>query len=175
LPGWLAPVVLALPYLAGAVGGVLIVRGPGQLALDAAPLRGLACGAVSGVLLGLLAAASGGPLGNGRLAAVGPSPWQVCLVSALEIGIAAAVAAGALNYLALRRAGALTARAQAAPTVAAAPDESRLDDTAPDDTGHVIYLDRWAKDEPAGERAGPPGPAAVPKVRAWLPDPPSGA
>ena len=48
------------------------------------------------------------PLGDGRLAAVGPSPWQVGAVSALEIGVAAAVAAGAANYLVLRRAGALS-------------------------------------------------------------------
>jgi len=162
LPGFLAPVVLALPYLAGGVGGMLIVRGPGPLALDAAPLRGLACGAVSGVLLGLLAAASGGPLGDGRLAAVGPSPWQVCLVSALEIGIAAAVTAGTLNYLAIRRGGALT-RAQPAPSAMATLAEvTAADHTSPDDSGHVIYLDRWAGEEPSGDYPVPPGPAALP-------------
>ncbi len=157
LPGWLEPVVLALPYVAGGVGGVLIVRSAGQLALDAAPLRGLACGAASGVLLGLLAVVSGGPLGDGRLSAVGPSPWQVCLVSALELGIAAAVTAGAVNYLALRRAGALTAAAHSA--LPAAADRG---DTGPDDTGHVIYLDRWAGEEPPDQHPGPPGPSAVP-------------
>jgi Family of unknown function (DUF6350) len=181
LPGWLEPVVLALPYLAGAVGGVLIVRNaapargttPGapvpQLTLDAAPLRGLACGAVSGVLLGLLAAVSGGPLGNGRLAAVGPSPWQVGLVSALELGIAAAVTAGVVNYLALRRAGALTEPAPPARPMAADPG-----DTGPDVTGHVIYLDRWAGEEPP-DLDPPPGPSTVPKQRDWAPDSPSEA
>jgi len=157
LPGGLEPVVLALPYLAGGVGGVLIVRSalPATglpLALDAAPLRGLACGAVSGALLGLLALVSGGPLGDGRLAAVGPSPWQVFLVSALELGIAAAVTAGVLNYVALRRAGALTGEAEPVRPAGAGPD----------DAGHVIYLDRWAGDEPSDQHPGPPGPAAVP-------------
>jgi hypothetical protein len=172
LPGWLTPVILAVPYLAGAVGGVLIVRGPGMLALDAAPLRGLACGAVSGVLLGVLAAASGGPLGNGRLAAVGPSPWQVCVVSALQLGIAAAVTSGVLNYLTVRRSGAVSARAKPAPAAeAAVAAVAAVADHGPHDTGHVIYLDRWAGDEPPGEHPGPPGPAAVPNVRAWPPDP----
>jgi len=158
LPGWLEPVVLALPYLAGGVGGVLVVRSAGRLALDAAPLRGLACGAVSGVLLGVLAVVSGGPLGDGRLAAVGPSPWQVCLVSALELGIAAAITAGVVNYVALRRAGTLTAGTQpaaSAGTTPAAPE-------GPEGGAHVIYLDRWAGEESAGHNPGPPGPSAVP-------------
>jgi Family of unknown function (DUF6350) len=171
LPGGLEPIVLALPYLAGALGGVLLVRavsargatpatpagsprrasraGTG-LALDVAPLLGLVCGAVSGALLGVLAAVSGGPLGNGRLAAVGPSPWQVGLVSALELGISTAVTAGVLNYLALRRAGALPR--QPAPT--------RTD--PPEGGAHILYLDPWAGDELSAQRTSPPGPAALP-------------
>jgi hypothetical protein len=171
LPGWLEPVVLALPYLAGCVGGVLIVRSAGLLALDAAPLRGLACGAVSGVLLGLLALVSGGPLGDGRLAAVGPSPWQVCLVSALELGIAAAITAGVVNYVALRRSGALTGAFQPAHPAPAAPSPhpaappARTAPAVPagqEDGAHIIYLDRWAGEESPGHNPGPPGPSAVP-------------
>jgi len=173
LPGWLEPVVLALPYVAGGIGGVLIVRSAGSLSLDAAPLRGLACGALSGVLLGLLAGVSGGPLGDGRLAAVGPSPWQVCLVSALELGIAAAVTAGAVNFLALRRAGALTEPARPVLAAGPAPDNTGRDDSGPDD-GHVIYLNRWAREEPLDAEPAPPGPSAVPWQRDPAPDPPSG-
>ena len=169
LPGWLEPVVLALPYLAGGVGGLLIVRSAGRLPLDAAPLRGLACGALSGMLLGLLAVVSGGPLGDGRLAAVGPSPWQVCLVSALELGIAAAVTAGVVNYVALRRTGALAETAQPVRSAAASPDDAHSHDA-----GHVIYLNRWAGEE-APDQDPPPGPSAVPKQREWMPDPRSGA
>ncbi len=179
MPGWLEPTVLALPYLAGGLGGLLLVRAAPALALDAAPLWGLACGAVSGCLLGLLAAASGGPLGDGRLAAVGPSPWQVGAVSALEIGVAAAVTAGAANYLALRRAGALTTRsdrrqtpsvgadaagADAARAGAARAEVTRAGVTSADATesGHVIYLDPWAGDPSRGPRAARRGPSSLP-------------
>jgi Family of unknown function (DUF6350) len=150
LPGGLEPVVLALPYVAGALGGVLLVRAAPALGLDTAPMLGLVCGAVSGCLLGLLAAVSGGPLGDGRLAAVGPSPWQVGVVSALELGISIAVAAGVLNYLALRRTGALPGQ----------PSAPKPDPTEPDDGAHVIYLDSRSGDE-ASAPAKPPGPAAL--------------
>jgi hypothetical protein len=151
LPGGLEPVVLALPYLAGGLGGLLLVRAAPGLGLDIAPMLGLVCGAVSGCVLGLLAAVSGGPLGDGRLAAVGPSPWQVGVVSALELGISMAVAAGVLNYLALRRTGALPRQ----------PGPAIPDPTGPDDGAHVIYLDSRTPDVTSGQGM-PPGPAALP-------------
>ncbi len=157
MPSWLEPTVLAMPYLAGALGGLLLVRGAAVLALDAAPLWGLACGAVAGGVLGLLAAASGGPLGDGRLAAVGPSPWQVGVVSALEIGVAAAVTAGAANYLAVRRSGALAAEAER--TRRPAATAGKFGDHQPA-AGHVIYVDPWAGDPPHGSRSR--GPSALP-------------
>ena len=169
MPAWVTPVVMAMPYLAGGLGGVLLVRAAPPLSLDAAPLWGLASGAVCGLLLGLLAAASGGPLGDGRLAAVGPSAWQVGLVSALEIGIAAAAAAGAANYLALRRAGAVSGlswpgRAPSRPDLAPpfAARAASTSTTTPDETGHVIYLDPWAGDWQGGHRPPPSGPSALP-------------
>ncbi len=156
LPGGLEPVVLALPYLAGGLGGLLLVRAAPALGLDTAPMLGLVCGAVSGGMLVVLAAVSGGPLGDGRLAAVGPSPWQVGVVSALELGISMAVAAGVLNYLALRRTGALPS--QPGPT---RPDPTEPDPTAPDDGAHVIYLDSRAGDV-ASAPGKAPGPATLP-------------
>ena len=167
VPGWIEPTVLAVPYLAGGLGGLLLVRAGPALSLEAAPVRGLACGAVSGGVLGLLAALSGGPLGGGRLAAVGPSAWQVGAVSALELGVAAAVAAGAANYLVLRRAGMLAPRATREGTAAgplAAARSSTATSAMPDQesaVGHVIYLDPWAGDPP-GERRGAPGPSSLP-------------
>ncbi len=92
-PPWLAILVLAAPYLAGAVGGLLVARIAPTSVLETAPVRGFCCGALTGVVLGVLAAFAGGPLGDGRLAAVGPSAWQVALVAALEVGIAAAILA----------------------------------------------------------------------------------
>jgi len=165
VPGWIEPTVLAVPYLAGGLGGLLLVRATSALTLDAAPLWGLACGVVSGGLLGLLAAVSGGPLGDGRLAAVGPSAWQVGGVSALEIGVAAAVTAGVANYVALRRAGMLARPDTREGTAAgqSAVHRNAASPLADDDTasGHVIYLDRWAGDSP-GERRGGRGPSALP-------------
>jgi hypothetical protein len=167
VPGWIEPTVLAMPYLAGVLGGLLLIRAAPALALDAAPLWGLACGAVSGGVLGLLAAVSGGPLGDGRLAAVGPSAWQVGAVSALEIGVAAALTAGIANYAALRRAGMLvlrTARQGTAAERLAAQSTGALASVPADDDatgGHVIYLDPWAGDSP-GQRRGAPGPSALP-------------
>jgi hypothetical protein len=103
-PGWLPVVVLAMPYLAGVFAGVVTVRISPTPVLEAAPLWGFAAGAAAGALFGVAAAFSGGPLGNGRLAAVGPSGFAVGLVAVLEIGVTAALAAAAANWLILHRA-----------------------------------------------------------------------
>src|SRR3984885_16279244 len=100
-PPWRTVAGARLPYLAGCVAGLLRVRAAPPPSLEAAPFWGLGCGAAAGAVLGVLAAFSGGPLGNGRLAAVGPSGWQVALVAALEIGIASAITAGVANWLRL--------------------------------------------------------------------------
>ncbi len=161
MPGWLEPTVLALPYLAGVFGGVLLVRAAPVLALDAAPLWGLAIGVLSGGVLGLLAALAGGPLGAGRLADVGPSAWQTAIVAALEIGISAAVSAGAVNYARLRRAGALRPQSRAAgrDRPAGAGAGAGAGQAGP---GHVIYVDPWAGDPPHDRSPKGPGPADLP-------------
>jgi hypothetical protein len=155
MPAWLAILVLALPYLAGAAGGWLLVRCTPAASLEAAPLWGMASGGLAGVLLGLLAALSGGPLGDGRLTAVGPSGWQVAAVASLEIGIGAAVTAGIANYVRLRRV------ARAAPHAAEASPSAAGHQDPPADDGHVIFMDRWAGEEEAA-RPRPPGPSALP-------------
>ena len=53
-------------------------------------------GPCAGAAVALLAAAAGGPVGGGRLTAVGPSPWQVGLAVALEVTLGAAAAAAVL-------------------------------------------------------------------------------
>ena len=103
-PGWVPVVVLAMPYVAGVFAGVVTVRISPTPVLEAAPLWGFAAGAAAGALFGVAAAFSGGPLGNGRLAAVGPSGFAVGLVAVLEIGVTAALAAAAANWLILHRA-----------------------------------------------------------------------
>jgi hypothetical protein len=135
--------MLAVPYLAGAFGGLLTVRTAPSPAIEAAALRGFACGAVSGCLTGALAALSGGPLGAGRLAVIGPSGWQLALVATLEMGVAAAVAAGIANWLLIRR----RRTAASATTSPAASDGGGGADDAGDASGHRIYLNPWADDE----------------------------
>jgi hypothetical protein len=164
MPAWLAPVVLALPYVAGGVGGWLLIRTAPTLSLEAAPLWGMATGVGAGALLGLLAVFSGGPLGAGRLAAVGPSGWQVAAVGCLELGIGAAVAAGVTNFIVLRRARPATAPrpAGAGPATASPAGAAASEKTVADaDFGHVIYVNPWAGDDPEPE---PPaaGPSALP-------------
>jgi hypothetical protein len=98
-------VVLLLPVLAGVLAGVVLVRSlaPAPAAKDGAPPRmllaagwGLSAGLTAAVVLSVLAAVAGGRLGDGYLAAVGPSPWRVLLALALEIGAPAAITAAVL-------------------------------------------------------------------------------
>lgn len=165
-PPWLTVAVLALPYAAGCTAGLLVVRAAPTPALEAAPLWGLACGAAAGCVLGVLAAFSGGPLGDGRLAAVGPSGWQVGAVAALEIGVSGAVTAGIANWLRLggrfRRPG----EAEGVPGGSGRPGPVRLPRPRPSgedaDGGHTIYLDPWAGDEASNPPPVPRGPSALP-------------
>jgi hypothetical protein len=143
VPPMLSAAVLAVPYLAGVFGGLLTIRAAPVLALEAAPLWGFACGTLTGAVLGVMAAFAGGPLGSGRLVAVGPSGWQVGLVATLEVGVAAAVTAGAGNWVRIR-----AAAAQAVPEKLPAFAVVRARDQGPDheadDNAHRIYLDPWA-------------------------------
>jgi hypothetical protein len=99
----LSLVALAMPFVAGAVAGTLTVRAMPSPVYEAAPLWGFLSGALTGVVTALLAAVAGGPLGGGRMATVGPCAWQVGLMAAMEVGVAAAIAAWVSNWLLLRR------------------------------------------------------------------------
>ena len=161
-PPWLSVGLLAVPYLAGAIGGLLLARSAPTPVLEAAPMWGFASGALAGCVLGLLAAFAGGPLGDGRLAEVGPSGWQVGTVAALEMGVAAAICAGAANWLRFRaaprtapRPGPRSAGAERGLRAERGPSAERglpADYGLPGDHGgHTIYLDPWAGDEGAAE------------------------
>jgi hypothetical protein len=93
--------LLAVPVLVGMASGWLLT-----LRLNRAGDRsdppwslvvggGLLAGPAAGVLLWLLCRASGGPLGDGRLATIGPDPWQVALIATAVIGVSAAIGAAA--------------------------------------------------------------------------------
>jgi hypothetical protein len=165
VPPALSVTVLAVPYLAGVFGGLLMTRAAPLLALEVAPLWGFGSGLLTGSVLGVLAAFAGGPLGNGRLAAVGPSGWQVGVVTALEVGVAAAVTAGVANWLRFRSSdvageaeGPASGRGEAMPAAGRGPGQ----EAGPD--GHTIYLDPWAgADAAAAEsRDAAPGPSSLP-------------
>jgi Family of unknown function (DUF6350) len=166
-PAWLPVLVLAMPYLAGVFAGVVTVRIAPTPVIEAAPLWGFAAGGAAGVLAGLAAAFSGGSLGNGRLAAVGPSGFQVGLVAILEIGVTAALSAAAANWIILRRATSRTGNSSPMPPLA--PDSgpgsdpghgsgpraglaktgvlTGVVDESDNADGHRIYLNPWAAAE----------------------------
>ncbi|HLK74460.1 MAG TPA: DUF6350 family protein [Streptosporangiaceae bacterium] len=169
-PAWLTVLLLATPYLAGVFAGVVTVRVTPTPVIEAAALWGLAAGAATGALAGLLAAFSGGPLGDGRLASVGPSGWQVGLVAVLQIGVTAALTAAAANWLMLRRTRPRLPRRRPAPEPGEAEETETTTDSEPftrppeprrvpvgviDETddagGHRIYVNPWAYEDPIAE------------------------
>jgi hypothetical protein len=85
---------LLVPVLAGFLSGAVL---HGRIAERIGPMNrlawmlaaGLGIGIVGGAILGLLAWASSGSIGPGRLQDVGPDPLAVGLWAALEIGVAA--------------------------------------------------------------------------------------
>lgn len=121
---------LAAPFLAGAVGGVLTIRAMPSPVYEAAPLWGFLSGAMTGCVMALLAALSGGPLGGARLATMGPSAWQVGLLAALEVGVSAAISAWVVNWMILRGPPA-PKPAPAAPAAPAPPKEPAASKPAP--------------------------------------------
>jgi hypothetical protein len=85
---------LVVPILAGFLAGALLsgslaerIRSTGRLTWMLG--AGLGSGVVGGAILGLLAWASAGSIGPGRLQTAGPDPIVVGLVAALELGVAA--------------------------------------------------------------------------------------
>lgn len=97
--------LLAVPVLAGMFAGWLLTRrlagdpgGPGGPVPPEWPLltgAALVAGPAAGLLLGALAAMSGGSLGAGRLAEVGPVAWQVGAVATAVVAVSALLGAAA--------------------------------------------------------------------------------
>ena len=52
-------------------------------------------GPVAGLVLGALSWLSGGSLGDGRMAEIGPVPWQVALISTIMVAVSACIGAAA--------------------------------------------------------------------------------
>lgn len=158
-PAWLGFFVLLTPYLAGALAGLMTVRIAPTPSLETAPLWGLATGSLTAVVIGFCAKFSGGSLGAGRLASVGPAGGEVALVAVLEVGVTAALVAGAANWLIIRHhvrrlttqdvrmsgpQERLTAPMKARDS---APQPALIVDETDDAGGHRIHVNPWA-DEP---------------------------
>ncbi len=160
-PPWLGFFVLVMPYLAGALAGLMTVRIAPTPSLEAAPLWGLVTGTLTAVVIGFGAKFSGGPLGAGRLAAVGPSGGEVGLVAVLEVGVTAARVAGAANWLIIRhhirrhtaaqadgsRSAGNTGPGGLQPARVSAPLPALIVDETDDAGGHRIHVNPWA-DQP---------------------------
>lgn len=97
--------LLVAPVLVGGVAGWLLSRSlPGRPATSPALAGGaLLAGVVAGALVGLAAAASGGSLGDGRLATIGPDPVLVAGSTIATVAPSALLVAVAAAALARRR------------------------------------------------------------------------
>ncbi|HWS36160.1 MAG TPA: DUF6350 family protein, partial [Actinoplanes sp.] len=110
--------LLALPVIAGAVAGWTLTqrlrfgrdsawratRKPAatEPAWSLVVLSGLIAGPVAGLILGLLAWVSGGALGSGRLAEIGPDPIRVGLVATIVVAVSVSVGAAATRAFSRR-------------------------------------------------------------------------
>ncbi|MDQ7903262.1 DUF6350 family protein [Phytohabitans sp. ZYX-F-186] len=89
--------LLAVPVVAGMAAGWLLARrmlradpsARWRMVLGAALLSG----PVAGLVLGAGALVSGGPLGGGRMAEIGPVAWQVAAMSAVVVAVGAVIGA----------------------------------------------------------------------------------
>ena len=175
-----APRCWPCPYLAGAVGGLLVVRIAPTTVLEAAPIRGFCCGVLTGVrararrglrrrsarrrpavrrrTVGL--AGRGGRRARGRHRRCDHRRARQLVVRPDEVGCQGKPA----------RRTARPARSASRSATATRRGRPWIVDgmtDAGDHDGHVIYVDRWASDEDGGgggarggRRSG--GPSALP-------------
>jgi hypothetical protein len=85
---------LIVPILAGFLVGALFAQSLGERIASTGRATwtlgaGLGIGVVGGAIMGILAWASAGSIGPGRLQVTGPDPFAVGLIAALELGAAA--------------------------------------------------------------------------------------
>lgn len=115
------PVLLA-PVIAGIIAGRTVARRLPDPALSRLAGAGAGTGVAAAAGAAGLAVLAGGPLGAGRLAALGPSPWRFAVVVGAEIALVAAVAAPLTRW-----------RVQRADTAETAANLDRSRDHLPED------------------------------------------
>ncbi len=90
---WWTSLFLAIPVLLGIVAGHLARKAYPCRGYDVAAARGLGGGAVAGLLLGSAMALSGGAVGPGRMAEVGPAFTAPTVAAMMAVGLGALVGA----------------------------------------------------------------------------------
>ncbi|MFF0433207.1 DUF6350 family protein [Streptomyces sp. NPDC004327] len=179
-PHWAAA---AVPLLAALALGRRVGRAAAGWSLRDTALTVLAAGSACAAAVAVLAAAAGGPLGPGRLAAFGPVWWRTgaaALVWFLALGAPTAFAVRAWGRRAQRRA----ARAAASvPVPVPLPDDPTPPGPPSDAAGALARLDALdaldaLDDDPADEGYDylpaawePPPPAPGPPAASARPDP----
>jgi Family of unknown function (DUF6350) len=94
----------ALPLICGVVAGVVAVRRYPVYGYDRAALRGILAGIVGGLVVAGLVAVSGGAIGPGRMADVGPDGLACLAVAVTALGVGGLVGGVAVRTLTGRRA-----------------------------------------------------------------------
>lgn len=110
-PGWLV-LLLGIPVLAAALGAGAVVTRAGVLPHDLAALRGAAAGFGSGLLVTLLVALAGGPLGTGRMADVGAPVGEILVFATGLMSVGGMLGAVGRNWWCRRRGDEVVAPAQ---------------------------------------------------------------
>jgi hypothetical protein len=101
-PPW-TPYLVVVPVLCAAAGAVWAGRRHPTTAWDQGALRGSLAGVLTGVVFGLLAALSGGAVGPGRMADVGPAAGQVLIHGIVSFGIGGLLGGLLVTWWAQRR------------------------------------------------------------------------
>jgi Family of unknown function (DUF6350) len=101
-PGWMV-LLLAVPVLAASLGIGLTLRRHDPIAHDLAAVRGAGAGFCAGLLVTVLIALAGGPLGTGRMADVGAPVSEVLVFASGLMGVGGLVGAVVANGWRRRR------------------------------------------------------------------------
>lgn len=101
-PGW-AVAFMAVPALAGVLGGILAQRGDDGRAFDLAALRGAVAGVGAAVIVGVAVALADGPLGDGRMADIGAPFFEVLVIACGGMGVGGMLGALATAWWQRRR------------------------------------------------------------------------
>lgn len=96
-PPAIVAITMLLPLVAALVGGAVVARrASAHTPAEHVAGLGALAGLMGGLSLGLLALLSGGPLGDDRLALLGPSAWRVALLASVALATVGAAVSWAL-------------------------------------------------------------------------------